>query len=393
MSVTIVLALSLLAQQPPPVRQINSVTAISREPMLSVSAAIELAGGRVLVNDILGRRLLLFDTSLATATVVADSDAVSPRPYGMRPGSLLRFRGDSALFATPESGSMQVLGPNGRATRAIAMPNMNDSPALLGNVFGTPGFDARGRLVFFARVKANSHYNPQLDRPMLMELPDSAFVVRYDLGTRVLDTVTSIRIPRERASVFFDEHRRVHQTMVALPPPSVDDWGVTSDGKVAVLRGRDFHVDWFEPDGSVLSGNRLPYSWRRMSDEAKARLIDSVLIARKTQVDSMVANFQQGGSSVPNLTVARAELSDAPDYVPAFSQASVFTDRQGRVWIRTTTSVGGRPVYDIVSSREGLVDRVQLPPNRTIAGFGNGVVYLAVLDDSGVAHLERARIR
>jgi hypothetical protein len=36
---------------------------------------------------------------------------------------------------------------------------------------------------------------------------------------------------------------------------------------------------------------------------------------------------------------------------------------------------------------------VQLPAFRTLAGFGKGVVYLAVRDAAGVVHLERARVR
>ena len=55
--------------------------------------------------------------------------------------------------------------------------------------------------------------------------------------------------------------------------------------------------------------------------------------------------------------------------------------------------VQGQPVYDIVNRRGELVDRVQLPAFRTIAGFGPGVVYMAVKDSAGVVLLERARLK
>jgi hypothetical protein len=55
--------------------------------------------------------------------------------------------------------------------------------------------------------------------------------------------------------------------------------------------------------------------------------------------------------------------------------------------------VDGRPVYDIINRKGELIDRVQLPANRVLAGFGaGGVVYLAVRDGA-TAHLERARVR
>ena len=53
----------------------------------------------------------------------------------------------------------------------------------------------------------------------------------------------------------------------------------------------------------------------------------------------------------------------------------------------------GRPVYDVVNREGALIDRVVLPPYRSIAGFGSGVVYLAVKDPNAVVHLERVRIK
>jgi hypothetical protein len=50
-------------------------------------------------------------------------------------------------------------------------------------------------------------------------------------------------------------------------------------------------------------------------------------------------------------------------------------------------------VYDVVNEKGTLNDRVQMPPFRTIAGFGDGVVYMGVVDPTGSVHLERARIK
>ena len=51
-------------------------------------------------------------------------------------------------------------------------------------------------------------------------------------------------------------------------------------------------------------------------------------------------------------------------------------DADGNLWIRTSTIVNGQPVYDIVNRRGQPTDRLQLPPYRTIAGFGPGEVYM-----------------
>ena len=66
----------------------------------------------------------------------------------------------------------------------------------------------------------------------------------------------------------------------------------------------------------------------------------------------------------------------------------------GHVWVRliATTPMPG-PVYDVIDGQGRLVDRVVLPPNSAVAGFGpGGVVYLGVRE-AGELRLARARAR
>src|SRR5438445_12410565 len=76
-------------QQPPPVRQLGPITSVSHDSLASVSAAVQVSGGRVYVNDILARRVLLYDSTLTSMTVVADSSGAGANAYGSRPGTLL----------------------------------------------------------------------------------------------------------------------------------------------------------------------------------------------------------------------------------------------------------------------------------------------------------------
>jgi hypothetical protein len=181
----------MTAQREPAVRPLGPITRVSTQPMASVSAAIPLSDGHVYVNDVVSRRVLLFDSTLATAKVVADSTAVTSKAYGARPGALFAYRADTAILTDPASGSMPVLGPTGTIARVMAAPTVAGPIGLnLGNPFYPPGFDAQKRLV------------TQL--PTLVRFPDavpgkaseqqttmdSSFVVRMDLAARTLDTVT-----------------------------------------------------------------------------------------------------------------------------------------------------------------------------------------------------------
>ncbi len=82
---------------------------------------------------------------------------------------------------------------------------------------------------------------------------------------------------------------------------------------------------------------------------------------------------------------------DLADYRPAFKQGATRVDTDGNLWVRTTTPSEKGPIYDVISGKGELIDRVRLPFGRVISGFGPGEAYLGVLDDKG-ARLERARI-
>jgi hypothetical protein len=84
--------------------------------------------------------------------------------------------------------------------------------------------------------------------------------------------------------------------------------------------------------------------------------------------------------------------SDLPDYKPPFFANSVRADADGNLWVRTipTRQIAGGPVYDVINREGKLVDRVQIPVGRTIAGFArDGSVYL-VSRDGATMTFERA---
>jgi hypothetical protein len=85
---------------------------------------------------------------------------------------------------------------------------------------------------------------------------------------------------------------------------------------------------------------------------------------------------------------------ELPDYQPVFFANSVRADTDGRLWVRTIPTKsregGGGAVYDVISGKGELVDRVQVPAGRAIIGFGKGgIVYLAVTEGRTI-RLERA---
>jgi hypothetical protein len=337
---------------------------------------------------------------------------------------------------------MLLIDPSGKIARVMSAPRAQDVGFLIGGPFGTPGFDPQGRLVYRAppdfRMFAAAFGGGGGGSPPTP--PDSAAIVRFDLATRKLDTVTYFKTPKINLTITRAPNGGGIRVMSTVNPmPQGDDWALLPDGTIAIVRNRDFHIDWLDPNGKMTSTPKIPFEWQRLTDEQKVAFVDSA----KTALEKMRASGQfglggnqvvmrtttggaPGGTSAPTASstphaagatagggnattvtavgpggAASAQLPDInmvsptelPDYRPAFTPGSTRADSEGNLWIRTSQSVDGRPVYDVVNRKGDLVDRVQIPANRAIIGFGSGgVVYLGVRDGT-VAHLEKARVR
>jgi len=322
-----------------------------------------------------------------------------------------------------------VLDGAGKVARVMSVPKAQDATFLIGGPFGNPGLDASGRLVY--RTMLRPKMAPGLDGKLAPVSADSAPIIRFDLNDRRADTAGYIKVPAPRVSINSSEGR-TRVTMQMNPLSVTDDWALLPDGNIAVVRGADFRVDLLKPDGTVVKGEKIPFEWQRLNDSSKQAIVDStrkiVEEARTRQLAIMQGNapaatsstsspapsggmmFQMrveggppaagapatrsGGTSIELPPVEFAPLSEMPDYRPAFSAGAVRADADGNLWIRTSTVFNGVQVYDVVNSSGQLVDRVQLPAGRTIAGFGKGgFVYLAVRDGTVGVRLERARTK
>jgi hypothetical protein len=437
-SLALLPAAALGAQQPqqqPKHRSLGATVASSKDSIGTVSQVRQLPGGRVLVNDAATRRVLMLDSTLAVIGVVADSTSATANAYASRSGSLIPYRGDSTLFVDPQSMSMLVFDPTGKNVRTMSVPRSQDAFSL--TMAGT-GFDAAGRLVYRSMPAMMMRGAPgAAGGPMSPpSIPDSAAIVRIDLATRKVDTVAHIKTPKVNMQMTQNEGGRITMQSQINPLPQADDWAVLADGSIGIVRARDYHVDLVNADGSITSAPKVPFDWQRLTDEDKVALIDSVKAAR----ERMMASAPAGGGNpamagaMAGMTVTRFEMSGAaageprrrgdgstpppsgtaagpsfsapqitfvppselPDYKPPFFPGSVRADADGNLWVRTvpTRIVPGGPIYDVINRKGELVERVQVPADRTIVGFGaGGVVYLASRDAAVGTRLERARVR
>jgi hypothetical protein len=400
----------------------------------------QVSGGKVLVDDAVRRQLKLFDSTLTDASVVMDTTPGSARSYGAQPTPLVPYLGDSSLFADWNAKTMLVLDGRGQVARALALPSQRDLWPMNSSYSGA---DNQGRLIYRGpRLTVLHSHTPDLN------YRDSLGILRSDLEARRVDTLAYVARPLMKVVTEKSSEGQTHRLYAADPLQFVDDWAVLSNGTIAIVRGHDYHIDWIHPDGTTSSSPKLPFDWKRLTDEDKTHLTDSVRAAQnpllsigypqaeialrspctpRTQpltgdgggrggrggsVPDQSAESNMGCTMVdPNWTPAigaPASLSPRPplldlfraapvfDYLPAIRISSTIADADGNLWILPRTSSlskKGELVYDVVNDKGILFQRVRVPLGRAIVGFGKGgVVYLTSGDVTNGFHLERTRL-
>jgi hypothetical protein len=383
----------------------------------------------VIVHDFRGRAVVLLNSALEMLKPVADATEATNNAYTSY-GGIIPWLGDSTLFIDEGTISILVIDGGGRIARVAALPWPIGPTCFIGGPSGAPSVDSRGRIV--CRMPAERQtVVPQAG--VLVPLPvyaDSAPLIRYDLQRRRMDTAAFVRLAKTRMTFVPDEECTWFMMPLINPMSVVDDWTVSPDGSIVLIRGRDYHIDWIDPDGSSRATARVPNPPRRLSDDEKAAFVDStrkyleklrgaamggerkpepapgtapsqpacdqqkmtrIRMMKPVMTEDPASMFTSGYRVIPPLPfVDPAEL---PDYVPAFAAGSTLGDAEGNIWVRTLEVVAGGSIYDVVRHDGTLAARVQVPPGRVIAGFGTGgAVYMGVSVEGGV-RLERARFK
>lgn len=424
------------AQATIPIRQLTLAEAVSRETIAGVNGVHELSNGDVLVNDAGNRRVIVFDRTLSTFRTVADSSVKTRNMYGKRPTLIVPYVGDSTLLVDVGARAFLVMSPAGTVTRVMSPPRPNDLGFMGGAGFGQPAFDAAGRLVYRTMIMPGITA-PVAGKPFVPPtMPDSSPVLRGDFDSRTADTLTWVRVPKMRLTTTPLAGGGVSISPVVNPLANIDDWALLPDGTLAVLRGQDYHIDWFTPEGRKQSSPKMPFDWKRLTDDEKNAIVDSTKkevakLALAGDASSLTAAAHGGdvggrgggggrgghgltimpitpgdGSPAPQASMGNnasipavpevAPASDLPDYMPPVIRSGLMkADAAGNVWILPSTSSqsGGGLLYDVINRNGEVFQRVRVPLGRALAGFGaNGAIYLTS-HNNGTAVLERARIQ
>ena len=226
--------------------------------------------GKVLVNDARRRQLKLYDSALTTFAIVRDSMPGSATSYGRLGTPLIPYRGDSSVIADWSAATMLVLDAHGQVVRGLDIP----ARGMMGIAnTGYTGIDDRGRLIMRGqrvgiRPDGSGMYS------------DSVPILRADLDQRRIDTIGRVNRPIMRLTTERGSDGKMSIAYTLDPLRSVDEFAVLSNGSVAFVRGHDYHVDWFRGDEPLTPTAKVPFDWKRRTEDDKTRLMDSLRLAQ-----------------------------------------------------------------------------------------------------------------
>lgn len=412
------LAPSLLFAQPViPIRELLPPDATAADRFGNIFNVRQIANGRVLVNDGARHQLSLLDAKLANRAIVLDSLSEGGQFYGTYRTPLIPYLGDSTFFPDMASKTLLLIDGAGKVVRAVAAPKARDLPIYLFR--SQSGVDVRGNLIYRAQYARENQIGEYLD--VIPQFSDSEPLVRANFETRTVDTIASVKIEPfngytaskdSAGNIMTDAAGRRIPTITSKPLNTIDEWSALSDGSIAIVRGHDYHVDIIQPDGKKISAPKLPFDFRRLTDEDKQQLLDSAKAAESKRRREVAAEPIRprnigggrgaatggGGGGLPPVVpfYEYQPASQMPDYYPPIRVGATKPDADGHLWILPTTSarsLKGELVYDVVNNRGAMIERVRMPVGRSVAGFGRGgIVYLMSQGSDKQWILERTHI-
>jgi hypothetical protein len=416
------LAVRAGAQAPPgPVpHALGRVVATSPVPFRSIRNVVPLSDGRVLIHDFGRRTVQLLDSLLKPIKTVLDS--TGGERNSLAPNSFIfPFLADSSLLFDMRARVLVVIEPDGTLGRVMAPPTAGISRA-----YGPPGWSALGIVHHLPAPRATAPPPSATSTEMTVRrIYDSVLVVRSNLATRTLDTVTKFGT----GNYSVETRRGASITSLAARTelfPFYDAAMVVTDGSIAIFRAREYRIEWMAPDGTRSLGPRLPYPWKRVNDADRTHLLEAVNGIRRLAFDSVVAKraadsartgagptigraFARGGrgtargaqtvQQVPAPPPAPPEYitgDEIPDFLPPTGPSPMLVDADNNVWLHPISfdwTPDDAPVWEIINRKGELVERVIVPDNLTIVGFVRGGYVLVTSRDAGVATLQKVRVR
>jgi hypothetical protein len=352
--------------------------------LVSISGVRPLSDGRVIVSDGKEKTVQLIDFKGAAKSIGRIGSG--PNEW-LNPSGLAALPGDTTALWDGGNRRFMLIRPDGSPGGELS-PATTSYGAFAAMV--PRGTDARGNIYFQGSPFIQTADGP---RPA-----DTVPVLRYDRARDAADTVAFIQPQQGNASVEASPVGRGASFTNGLANPLVpqDDWVALPDGRVAVVRGARYRVDFYDRRKIVASGPAVAWQPAPVDAEMKREITEQ----RKRQLSAAIPRSRPTGqvSTISSGALDRmlAALEPWPATVPPFLRGAAIVRTSGissQIWVRrTTVKETDRPAYDVFDEGGRVVARVQMPERTQVVGFGPRVVYAIRTDDDDLQYLQRYKL-
>jgi hypothetical protein len=188
-------------------------------------------------------------------------------------------------------------------------------------------------------------------------------LIRFEPKAQQREPIAELRRP-ETKTIQTSPNSTISRSVTGSP---ADGWGVAPDGRVAVVRGQPYRVDWISAAGSVTRGPAIS--------------IDPIPMTQADRDAHIAATAARGGGASVGLAGGGAggggiEPMFADTKAP-FSPDDVVVSPDAQVWVPRSRPFGATTVVvDVFDARGQRIDRLEFPLHSRVVGFGAGSVYV-----------------
>ena len=378
----LLLASPVLAQSVP-VRDFPKPSREIEDPFSMVTGVLEIKPGQVLAVDGTEMQMLLVDFAKGTRTEVGRQGS-GPGEY-RAPMGLLRVRGDTIWLLDAMLQRITAYNPDLTPGTTFPMLMLDQSTM---TVLSAPFFSDRTGKVYSNAMKIQGGVGGG-GNDVQMTIPDSVGVVRFDPRQAARTEVTKVRFPVSGKPEISRAGNSMKMTMAFPGLIPSDPWAVFPDGRIGIVRGATYTIEFISPDGKKSTAGRIAYEPIRVTaadqkaemDEARRLMEEQGKMAQKM----MPAGFSMDFELLPP--------ANWPSHYPAVGALGLLAAPDGRLWVRRAIPFRlGREQWDVIDAGGKLVASWRLPPKTTIAAVGQGVVYSVRTDDDDLRYLQRVEI-
>jgi len=384
----VLLATSALAAQQPAAKSLGKPDAEFKAPFTDITSVRELRDGRVIVTDRRDRNVQRVDFTTQIALKIGREGA-GPAEYAL-PTRLFAANGDSTLLADPINRRMLYIDADAQP-RSVLVPELSGGKRVNDLPFAV---DNQGAFYFYNTRSADAG-RTNLD----------AIIFRLVNGAAHADTLSVLAVVKGEMSGSSSMPGGFIRIFTNLPMAPLDVAAVAPDGRLAVVRHADYHVEWVSRSGAITKGPPQQYTPIKVSDAEKGAFLKTLIRPGSIIVfgpnggakDASASRSGSAKKAEPIPADIRALLDDKsmtwPSTVPPFLGNAASVARDGTLWVlRTRAHDDSVPTYDLFGARGQLTGRIALPKNTKLIGFGSGTVYVSRKDDDDLVYLQRYRI-